>query len=95
RVRMVARDGGGVGTIAEDQPLVFDLAADDKNLYFVTAYSDVYRIKQVSRFGGPVHMLACGHHQGQALYLTVAGDYVYWSDSFSLQRIEKFDPTFR
>lgn len=94
-LRLVSRDGGGVGTIAEDLPTVYDLAADDKNLYFVTAYSDVYRVKQVSRFGGPVRQLACGHHEGFSIYLTVVNDYVYWSDAFSLERIETFDPTKR
>ena len=88
-LRLVPRDGGEVVTTAKDLSVIVSLAADDDNLYFTTAYADVYRINQVSRFGGTVRTLACGHFEGQLLHLTITGDYIYWSDSFTLQRIAR------
>jgi len=88
-LRLVPRDGGEVVTTAEDLSIVIDLAADDTSLYFVAAYDQVYRIKHVSRFGGTVRTLACGKFEGQAIFLTVVDEFVYWSDGVALVRMDK------
>jgi hypothetical protein len=90
-IRLVPREGGAVVTTAEDISLVLDLASDEQNLYFVTFYATEYRIKQVSRFGGPVRTLACGSVMEHSVYIGVTADSVVWSDYSNLYRVPKYD----
>jgi hypothetical protein len=88
-LQLVPRDGGNLVTTAEDLSRVYDLAIEDSDLYFATAYAAQYRIKQVSRFGGAVRTFACGDFQEQMLYVASDGAYLYFSDGRGLFRIEK------
>jgi hypothetical protein len=86
-LRLVPRDGGSVVTTSAGLSTVIDLAADDLDLYFATAYGLLYRIKQVSRFGGTVRTLACGSFQQQRIYIAVRDGVVYWADGDRLERL--------
>jgi hypothetical protein len=86
-LRLVPRDGGEVVTTATGLSPVIDLASDDLNLYFATAYGVLYRIKEVSRFGGNVRTLACGPFHQQRLHIAVRDGVVFWVDGDQLYRM--------
>lgn len=88
-LRLVPLDGGSVVTTLKDLSLVDDITADDASVFFVTVYSSEYRVKQVSRFGGEVHTLACGVADVSLIHVEQRGDYVYWTDAHALYRVRK------
>lgn len=86
-LRLVPRDGGEVITTAEHLAAIQDLARDDVNLYFATAFDAEYRIEQVSRFGGEVRTLACGTFDAPPpLYVAARDNAVYFTDGHGLYR---------
>lgn len=89
-IRLVPHEGGAAVRTVRDQPLAVALAADGTDLMFATAREAEYRIKQVSRFGGEVHTLACGRLETQIqIYLAAAPPFVYYVDGRGLYRIAK------
>jgi hypothetical protein len=88
-LRLVPRDGGTVVTTADDLSIVYDLALDDTELFFATAYNREFRIKRVSRFGGTVATLACGEFREQSVFVATTPQHVYYSDGNGLFRIDK------
>lgn len=88
-IHLVPIDGGEPVTTADQLAPTLSLVADDNRLYFASAVSDEYRIKTVSRFGGTVTTLACGHYDGEMIYLDERAEYLYWSDNRGLYRLLK------
>lgn len=88
-IRLVPLDGGVPVTTASQLARTLSLIADDSDLYFASAVGDEYRIKTVSRFGGTVTTLVCGHYEGEMIYLADTADHVYWADSRGLYRLQK------
>jgi hypothetical protein len=88
-IRLIPRDGGTPIVTADKLPMVTALAADSMNLYFITQRNDLYRIQQVTKFGGTVRTLACGDDShAHRLYLAVSrSGVVYWTDGVGLSRI--------
>jgi hypothetical protein len=95
-IHLVPIDGGEPVTTAEKLAPTLSLVADDNRLYFASTVGskDEYRIKTVSRFGGTVTTLACGHYEGEMIYLDERAEYLYWTDRRGLYRLAK-DPRTR
>ncbi|HEY5946735.1 MAG TPA: hypothetical protein VIV40_14630 [Kofleriaceae bacterium] len=87
-LHLVPREGGIPVTTADHLARTWDLTEDYDHLVFATSIGAAYRIKQVSRFGGTVHTLACGEYGGM-LYVGIAGDYVYWADYYGLYQLDR------
>jgi hypothetical protein len=86
-ILLVPPTGGSPVPTAQDQLRILQLVTDENHVYFATIRYNQYRIKRVSRFGGPVTTLACGDYHQQALHLVHDGTSLLWSDMAAVYRL--------